>query len=200
MPKVAGNASLPNLPASRHSGAGNFSSLFQRISDGGIGSASEAHNRKPESILALHRDKIEEAIADKPPASINEARNLIEEQTGIKRSNAAVYKFLKKSIGLNRYKTGSIPVKQTDPDRQEEQKVFIEQKLEPKLEEMRAGCREVFFVDAAHFVWAAFLGYLWFWNRLFVSAPSGRKRFNVLGAINARTHQLITVTVVLNNE
>ena len=59
---------------------------------------------------------------------------------------------------------------------------------------MRVGCREVFFVDAAHFVWAAFLGYLWFWNHLFVSAPSGRKRFNVLGAINAKTHQLITVT------
>ena len=59
---------------------------------------------------------------------------------------------------------------------------------------MVAGSREVFFVDAAHFVWAAFLGHLWFWNRLFVSAPSGRKRFNVLGAINAKTHQLITVT------
>ena len=59
---------------------------------------------------------------------------------------------------------------------------------------MRAGQREVFFVDAAHFVWAAFLGYLWFWNRLYVSAPSGRKRFNVLGAISARTQQLITVT------
>jgi len=27
-----------------------------------------------------------------------------------------------------------------------------------------------------------------------VLAPSGRKRFNVLGAIHARTHQLITVT------
>ena len=35
---------------------------------------------------------------------------------------------------------------------------------------------------------------MWFWNRLFVSAPSGRKRFNVLGAISARTHQLITVS------
>ena len=57
-----------------------------------------------------------------------------------------------------------------------------------------AGQREVFFVDAAHFVWTAFLGYLWFWSRLFVLAPSGRKRFNVLGAIHARTHQLITVT------
>ena len=94
---------------------------------------------------------------------------------------------------MSRYKTGSIPVKQTGPERQKEQEAFKEQKLEPRLEEMKAGRREVFFVDAAHFVWAAFLGYLWFWNRLFVSAPAGRKRLNLLGAINARTHQLITV-------
>lgn len=58
---------------------------------------------------------------------------------------------------------------------------------------MQAGRREVFFVDSAHFVWAAFLGYLWFWSRLFVSAPSGRKRFNVLGAINAKTHEFMMV-------
>jgi len=66
--------------------------------------------------------------------------------------------------------------------------------LEPRLEEMKKGQREVFFIDAAHFVWGAFLGYLWFWSRLFISAPSGRKRFNVLGAISARTQQLVTVT------
>lgn len=59
---------------------------------------------------------------------------------------------------------------------------------------MQQGQREVYFVDAAHFVWAAFLGYLWFWERLFVSAPAGRQRFNVLGALNAKTQQLITVT------
>ena len=30
--------------------------------------------------------------------------------------------------------------------------------------------------------------------RVFVRAPSGRQRFNVLGALDAITHQLITVT------
>jgi transposase len=49
-------------------------------------------------------------------------------------------------------------------------------------------------VDAAHFVWAPFLGFLWSWYRLFVPAASGRKRFNVLGAIHAKTHRLVTVT------
>lgn len=49
-------------------------------------------------------------------------------------------------------------------------------------------------MDAAHFVLAAFLGFLWSLTRIFVQAPSGRQRFNVLGALNAITHELITVT------
>jgi transposase len=49
-------------------------------------------------------------------------------------------------------------------------------------------------VDAAHFVLAPFLGYLWSFTRLFIKAPSGRQRFNVLGALNAISHELITIT------
>jgi transposase len=66
--------------------------------------------------------------------------------------------------------------------------------MEPRLEEAQAGKRAVFFVDAAHFVLAAFLGFLWSVKRLFLQAPSGRQRFNVLGALNAMTHEMITVT------
>lgn len=76
----------------------------------------------------------------------------------------------------------------------DEQKAFKEEKLDPRLEEAKSGERVVFFVDAAHFVLAPFLGYLWSFTRLFVKAPAGRKRFNVLGALNAITHELITVT------
>jgi len=50
-------------------------------------------------------------------------------------------------------------------------------------------------MDAAHFVFAPFLGYLWSFTRLFIKAPSGRKRFNVLGALNAISHEM---TVVVN--
>jgi hypothetical protein len=35
---------------------------------------------------------------------------------------------------------------------------------------------------------------LWCFARVVVRAPSGRQRFNVLGASNAVTHQLLTVT------
>jgi len=43
-------------------------------------------------------------------------------------------------------------------------------------------------------VHTSFLGYLWCFTRLFIKSPSGRKRFNVLGALNAVTLEIITVT------
>jgi transposase len=60
----------------------------------------------------------------------------------------------------------------------------------------------VFFVDAAHFVFGTFLCCLWSFQRIFVRAASGRQRFNVLGAWNAVTRQLVAVTntTVVNTE
>lgn len=51
-----------------------------------------------------------------------------------------------------------------------------------------------FFVDAAHFVHGAFLGYLWCFVRLFIPSPSGRKRFNVLAALDAVSKEITIVT------
>jgi transposase len=70
----------------------------------------------------------------------------------------------------------------------------IKKKLEPRLTEAQAGKRAVFFVDAAHFVFGAFPGYLWCFARCWIKAPSGRQRFNVLGALHAITHEVITGT------
>ena len=72
-------------------------------------------------------------------------------------------------------------------------RLFLKTELEPRLAEARAGQRAVFFVDAAHFVLASFLGWLWCATRLLVKAASGRQRYNVLGALNAVTHELIRV-------
>ena len=41
---------------------------------------------------------------------------------------------------------------------------------------------------------SAFLGYLWSFTRIFIKSPSGRQRFNVLGAINAISKELVLVT------
>ena len=60
----------------------------------------------------------------------------------------------------------------------------------------------MYFVDAAHFVRSAFLGFLWSFARVFVRSPSGRDRFNVLGALHATTHRLVSVCNVgyINSE
>jgi hypothetical protein len=70
----------------------------------------------------------------------------------------------------------------------------LKTKLQPRLRQAQRGQRTVLFVDAAHFVFGPFLGYLWCLVRLFVPGPSGRKRFNVLAALNAVTHDVIRVT------
>jgi hypothetical protein len=62
------------------------------------------------------------------------------------------------------------------------------------LAEAQAETRAVFFVDAAHFVVGSFLGWLWCAARLCVRGASGRQRFNVLGAWNATTQELVRVT------
>lgn len=62
------------------------------------------------------------------------------------------------------------------------------------MKEAQAGRRVVLFVDAAHFVFGAFLGYVWCCVRFWIKAPSGRQRFNILAALNAVSHELTTVT------
>jgi DDE superfamily endonuclease len=61
------------------------------------------------------------------------------------------------------------------------------------LREADAGQRHVFFADASHFVYGAFLGYLWSAVRRFVPTGSGRQRLNVLGAVGYGTARMITV-------
>lgn len=157
--------------------------------EGGIEKLKEIHFYRPKSELVEHKETIEDYFRSSPPASIKEAIAKIEDLTGIKRSPTQVRLFLK-SLGMRCLKVGVIPAK-ADPDIQAD---FKKKELEPRLEEAASGKRAVFFVDAAHFVLGAFLGFVWCFQRVFVKAPSGRQRFNVLGALNAITHEVFTVT------
>jgi transposase len=86
-------------------------------------------------------------------------------------------------------KVGTIPAKADV----EEQAAFLNDKLRPRLNQAQRGQRTVLFVDAAHFIFGPFLGFVWCLVRLFVPGPSGRKRYNVLAALNAVTHEVIRV-------
>jgi transposase len=139
--------------------------------------------------LEEHRERLEDYFRHHPPATIKEAAAKIKDLTGIERKESQVRAFLK-ALGMQCRKVGMLPAK-ADPD---EQAAFKTDQLEPRLAEAQAGQRAAFFVDAAHFVLAPFLGFLWCFERVFIQAPAGRQRFNVLGALNAITHELITVT------
>lgn len=156
---------------------------------GGLEKLKAVNFYQPTSELAEHRETLEAYFHQHPPATIKEAAAKIKELTGIERRETQVRAFLK-AIDMKCRKVGMIPAK-ADPDAQA---TFKTEQLEPRLEEAQAGKRALFFVDAAHFVLAPFLGFLWCFERVFVRAPAGRQRFNVLGALNAITHELITVT------
>ena len=87
-----------------------------------------------------------------------------------------------------------LPPKKTVEEHAATQAEYLQQKLEPALAEARAGVAHLFFVDAAHFVMGSFLCCVWCLVRLMIRGASGRKRYSVLGAWNAATNALVSVT------
>jgi transposase len=164
--------------------------------EGGLPRLRRCPGNHPQSVLVDHEASLEEHFQKHPPRSTKQARAIIEQHTGVRRGLSQVRHFLKNRLGLRWRKVGAIPVppQKTVEEHAREQATFLEEKLEPRLEQARRGQRQVYFVDAAHFVLAPFLGCLWCAARLFVRAASGRKRYNVLGALDAVTHRLIRVT------
>jgi transposase len=164
--------------------------------EGGLDRLRRCPWHQPKGTLVEHQDSLEGYFAKHPPRSAKQARAAIERQTGVRRGLSQVRHFLKDRLGLRWRQTGAIPVppKKTIQEHAREQAAYLREKLEPRLEQARRGSRQVYFVDAAHFVFAPFLGCLWCAARLFVRAASGRKRHNVLGALDAVTHRLIRVT------
>ena len=129
--------------------------LFRYYNDyreGGAEKLKEVNFHQPKSKLEEYRSSLEEHFLKNPPATVKQARDEIEKLTGIKRSETQVRRFLHK-LGCRPRKIGMIPAK-ADTEQQEE---FLEQKLNPVMDEAKNGERKVFFVDAAHFVLAPFI-------------------------------------------
>lgn len=143
---------------------------------------------RPASALAPVRTSVEEALRKQPPRSVKEAAARIATLTGVRRGLTQVRRGLHR-LGLRYRKVGMIPAK-ADPQAQAQ---FRQEKLEPRLRQAQAGQRRVFFVDAAHFVLGPVLGYVWSVVRVMIRTPAGRQRFNVLGALDAMTHELTMV-------
>jgi transposase len=160
---------------------------------GGVEELKKIKYKGRPSELNQSSDILKEYFEKSPVSSIAEASDAIERLTGIKRSPTQVREFLKR-IGLRCLKVGYVPGKSVEEKKIELVEKYRVETLEPLLNEAISGEKAVFFVDAAHFVHRAYLGFLWCFIRTFICSPSGRKRFNVLGAVNAVTKEIITIT------
>lgn len=163
---------------------------------GGLAQVRRTNWKGQPGALDDHEESLEKYFWDHPPRTTKEAAAVIEQRTGVRRGLTQVRAFLKYHLGLKWNKVAAVPVPpgQTIPDHAHAQAEFLDADLEPRLQQARAGRRAMFFVDAAHFVWAPFLGWLWCLTRLFVRSPTGRRRYNVLGALNAVRPEVVRVT------
>lgn len=122
--------------------------------------------------------------------TLSEIQQWIIETYGTSVSRTHLSKFLK-DHGYRKLKAGSIPAK---ADRAE-QRTFYQDTLLPLMKKA-PGKREVLlFVDASHFVMGCdFIGCVYCKVRRFARSLSGRRRYNVLGALDYATKKVHTVT------
>lgn len=117
-------------------------------------------------------------------------QQMISDKYSITMSLTAIRNFLHKH-GYKRLKCGSLPAK-ANPVKQRE---FYETIEHPLMEKAKAGDTVLLFMDAAHFVHGSdFLGCVYTRFRRFIRTYSGRERYNVLGAIDFITKEVVTVT------
>lgn len=142
-----------------------------------------------QSLLEKESVSIKELFAKQPPRSIDEARLKIKELTGIERSNTRIIAFMKRHQ-FRFLKTGHIPAKVNS----KAQKNWVNETLKPVIQAAHNEEVHLLFMDAAHFILQPFLCCLWCIKRVFIKASSGRNRINVLGAVNAITKEITTMT------
>ena len=149
-----------------------------------------AKGRGRKSPIRDVRDAILEHIDRNNCFTLAEIQQWIGDTYGIKVSRSHLAKFLK-AHGYRKLKGGSIPAK---ADRVE-QKTFYQDTLLPLMKKASGKKDVLLFVDASHFVMGCdFIGCVYCRVRRFARSLSGRKRYNVLGALDYATKKVITVT------
>jgi len=158
---------------------GEIESQFKKIK--GRGRKSKLKDVESEIIEEIERNDYH---------SRQQIADMIEEKHGIKVSLPVIGTLLKKNE-IKRLKCGSLPAKADT----KKQRSFYETILHPLMEQAKSGKSVLLFLDASHFVMGCdFLGYIYGKVRRFIKTYSGRKRYNVLGALNFVSKKVTTVT------
>jgi transposase len=168
---------------------GTVTSHLKLYQHGGLDALQTLNYKGQPSQLHQYTDQIKASLEAQPVGTYKEARARIKDLTGIELSLPQIKYFLD-HIGCKRRKVKQIPDK-LDIERQE---TFKHQALEPLIEQAQNNAIHLVFLDAAHFVLRPFLGFFYCFTALFVKASAGRKRYNVLGALDAITQELTIFT------
>ena len=128
---------------------------LQTFQCAGITQLETLNFRRPQGRLHAFEAVVRSYFDKTPPATITQACADLERITGVCLKNTQMRAYIK-SLGVSHRKVSSIPSK-ANPQAQEQ---FHDTQLQPLLALAKEGKRSVYFVDAAHFVWGAFLGYL----------------------------------------
>ena len=111
--------------------------------EGGIERLKQNHYTGSPSELNQHAETLKDYFMKNPPSTTAQAQQAIEKLTGIRRSLTQVREFIKR-LGMKRRKVGSAPGKADDPEKQREQREFVESQLNPRLDEAEQGKRKIF--------------------------------------------------------
>lgn len=168
---------------------GTITSHLKLYQHGGLDALKTLNYKGQPSKLHRYTDQIKDSLEKQPVGTIKEAKARIKAITDIELSLPQISSFLDQ-IGCTRRKVKQIPDK-LDIEKQE---TFKHEELEPLIEQARNKDIHLVFGDAAHFVLRPFLGFLYCFTALFVKASAGRKRYNVLGALDAITKELTIFT------
>ena len=163
----------------------NYLKLYR---ESGLPGLMENRSYRPTSSVEPWLEAFRESFGEKLVATASEGAARMEEICGIRLSDAQARRIMVR-LGLKFRKTAAVP----GGGDQQLQFDFLNDELLPRLEEARQGQRRVFFVDAAHFVLGAFLGMIWSFTRIFVPSGSGRQRYSVLGAVETRDHDFVSL-------
>ena len=161
----------------------------------GIEGLLEHRAYRPQSELLEYADLIAADFEQHPPRNINEACYRIEQLTGLKRGPTQVRHFIKRVLKYRYRKYRPLPGgKKTVDELNALQQEFIQNKLQPLLDKALHGVADVFFVDATHPAMGFHNGHVWSEQPQFVRTSSGRYRMNILGAMQAVTNDLYSIT------
>jgi transposase len=156
--------------------------------EGGLDALTTLHYKGQLSQLSQFGEQLKFEFMINPVATLKEAQYQIERLINVKRSLSQIRIFLQR-LKLIRRKVGQIPEK-ADIAKQEK---FKNNKLERLIKLAKGQRIKLFFADAAHFVHQPFQGYLYGIKRFFIRAAAGRKRLNVLGALDAVSQSITTI-------